>query len=42
MVLIARKPVLTADFLDLREAVIVLMERAGLLSDSRKEFDDRT
>jgi len=42
MVLIARKPVLTADFVELREAVIGLMERAGLLPDSRKEFDDRT
>lgn len=41
VVMIARKPVLTADFVQLREAVVGLMERTGLLPDDRKEFDDR-
>lgn len=42
VVLIARKPVLITDFVQLMEAVIGQMERAGLLPEGRKEFDDRT
>lgn len=40
VVMIARKPVLTANFVELREVVIGLMKRACLLPDSRKEFND--
>ncbi|GIV65987.1 MAG: ribonuclease P protein component [Chloroflexota bacterium] len=41
VVLIARKPVLTADFEDLTQAVLGLLRQAHLIGKSGTAFDDR-
>ncbi len=41
MVLVARKPVVTVDFVDLTQAVIDLLKRAHLIVDGGNQFDDR-